>query len=135
MTTLKRSVRALMVVLTLGLGLTAGTAKATSILYNDPAARDWAIGVNDVIVSNTRYNVSFVYGNFLAIFGDPRNSGFQPFPFWEDPSPTDDASWAVANALNAESPIPLMNPSTFGGLAYLVPRGPLNDFGGGAITS
>lgn len=128
-----RSLQAISAMLALGSGFAAGTTEATTVIYNDPAARDWAVGVNDVIVGNARYNVDFVYGTFVALYGDPRDPDFQPFPFFDDPSLTLDATNAVADALNGEDPIAFLNPnlpwSSY--LIYVVPRGPFVETGWG----
>jgi hypothetical protein len=73
-------------------------AFASTIVYD--SGTGYAIGIEDLIVGSTEYDVSFISGSFNSVFG-----GSTP-TFWGDMTGANDAANAIRDALNAESPIP-----------------------------
>ena len=112
--------RALATLFTICFVLMSGVAEAVTVVYNDATTRDYVIGISDLEIGNTNYNVDFVFGMFQDVFGDPTQSDFKPPTFWNIESDAIDAANAIAGTLNREIPISFLNPA-FEPLAFFVP--------------
>jgi hypothetical protein len=77
-------------------------SEAFEIIFNSPSTPDYVIGINDLNISGHNYNVQFVSGTFLGVFGDPTQPSFPPatLPFWGNQNETLTAINTIVNALN-----------------------------------
>ena len=71
---------------------------AATVIYD--GGTGYAIGIQDLVVGGTTYNVNFVPGSYDSVYG-----AGQP-TFFNDEAGGDDAADAIMNILNAELSVP-----------------------------
>lgn len=77
-------------------------AAAFNIVFNNPSEQDYIVGINDLQIGEGKYDVHFVSGTFVGVFGDPTSAGFPPstLPFWGSSDQTVTAVSQIVGALN-----------------------------------
>jgi hypothetical protein len=78
------------------------SSEAFEIIFNNPSVPDYVVGINDLDIGGHNYNVQFVSGTFLGVFGDPTHPDFPPatLPFWGSQNGTLTVVSAIVDALN-----------------------------------
>lgn len=120
-------------VFALATGQITAAAEAATVLYNDVTTRDYVIGIADLEVNNSHYDISFAVGTFQNVFGDPTNADFRPPLFWNGESDAIEAADSIAETLNGETPIPFLSPG-FSPFVFLVPFGETQFSGSPAVV-
>lgn len=88
--------------LAFGVGTLMNTqqAKAFTLVVNPTS--NVVTGINNLSISGSLYNVNFVGGSFLSIFGSPTSPN-RPVPFLGNPSGAQQAAQAIITALGSSA--------------------------------
>jgi hypothetical protein len=94
------------------------SAKAANVQFN---AQGNIIGIKDIVVDNSSYNVNFVQDTFSNLFGNPSNLNLQP-TFWLNAQGAEAARNAIDNVLTTTYPALIALGETQNTGDYVIPQ-------------
>ncbi|BAY94731.1 MULTISPECIES: hypothetical protein [unclassified Tolypothrix] len=81
----------------------ANPANGVQIKYGSPGN---VSKIEDLVVDDIGYDITFKYDSFINLFGSPNNSDFQKPTFWDNPQGAKNLVDSIASLLNFQQTVP-----------------------------